>query len=431
MSPPPLAGTIPSGSVYNVPGIGNVTVTHSFPGFIAVQRGSQPFFIYGSVTAGPDTYPWSNYEYFSTISNAVNIGPDPGTVTFTLPGTLPAGSVFIGTVGLGATTSFGGGTSTTTVAQNGTYLGEFIGDPAFGPTQFNPGVGTFSLQNSLTAPGGLNPNWNTNLGVVRIDDPVSSITVTQSGLRGDGIGVAIGFAGADQIPGSDHFTCYSASPTKGSTKFPGISNPPGVSLVDQFGSSTAAVAKPTRFCAPTDKNEEDPTAPSHPEHLRGYRVKPSVKPLLPGNVLVSNQFGSYRVTLKSVTSLLVPTAKSLVPPAPAAPVSPATDHFQCYKIAVAKNSPKFFPVANVALQDQFGPLTVTVKKPTLLCAPVDKNGETPGAETHSGHLVCYSIKVTGPKFARVNGALITNQFGSETLDVKKPTELCVPSAKTP
>ena len=62
-----------------------------------------------------------------------------------------------------------------------------------GASQFTGGAGTFSVQNSVTNAGGINPWWNTQLGVVRIDDAVSSITVYQSQIRGDGIGVNVGF----------------------------------------------------------------------------------------------------------------------------------------------------------------------------------------------------------------------------------------------
>jgi len=39
-------------------------------------------------------------------------------------------------------------------------------------------------------------------------------------------------------PVLDDFTCYQAKASKGSTKFPGIDNPPGIALVDQFCATT-------------------------------------------------------------------------------------------------------------------------------------------------------------------------------------------------
>ena len=41
----------------------------------------------------------------------------------------------------------------------------------------------------------------------------------------------------------------------------------------------------------------------------------------------------------------------------------------------------------VTLQEQFGSMTVLIKKPALLCNPVDKNGEDATAPTHPIHLI--------------------------------------------
>lgn len=194
MSPTAVGSPVPSGSIIYVAGIGNITVTHSIPAHWSHTRAVLPPYVAGNVVSGPDTYPWINYEMFSTIFTAGELGPETATITYTFPTQLPAGYVFVGAVGLGATTSFGGGISTTTVNQNGTYLGEFVGDATAGATQFLGGAGTFTLQNSVTGAGGANPWWNTNLGVVRIDDALTSLTVIQSGLRGDGIAFNIGFA---------------------------------------------------------------------------------------------------------------------------------------------------------------------------------------------------------------------------------------------
>ncbi len=193
MSPNTFGSVVPNGSVFFVPGVGNVTVTYSIPAHWTHGRYQNPGYTVGSVTSGPDTYSWSNYEHFGTIFDAGLLGPESGTITYTFAGTLPAGTVYVGTIGLGATTSFGGGASVTTVNQNGTFLGDYIGDVTAGASQFTGGAGTFSVQNSVTGAGGANPWWNTQLGVVRIDDTVSSITVQQSLIRGDGIGVNIGF----------------------------------------------------------------------------------------------------------------------------------------------------------------------------------------------------------------------------------------------
>jgi hypothetical protein len=196
MSPTAVGANFTSGSVFTVPGIGNVTVTYAIPGDWTLQRGQNASFTAGNVVAGPDVYSWTNHEYVATIFTAGALGPVPGTVTFTFPGTLPAGSVFVGTIGLGRTSDDGtgaSGTSSTRVLQNGTFLGDYNGDPTFGASTYTNGPGFFTVTNSQTGPGGQNPWWNTQLGVVRVDDAVSSITAIQTALRGDGIGVNVGF----------------------------------------------------------------------------------------------------------------------------------------------------------------------------------------------------------------------------------------------
>jgi len=129
----------------------------------------------------------------------------------------------------------------------------------------------------------------------------------------------------------------------------------------------------------------------------------------------------------------VPSAKSLTGPTPVpTPAAFVTDHFQCYKVSVTPKTPKFVPPPSVSLVDQFGPMTVTVKKPMHLCSPVDKQGEDPTAPTHADHLVCYGVKQTDlVKFAKISGVFVHNQFGSETLDAKKPAVLCLPALVFP
>jgi cysteine-rich repeat protein len=225
----------------------------------------------------------------------------------------------------------------------------------------------------------------------------------------------------------DHFLCYKAKTTSNTPKFTAV---PGVGLVDQFGSSAVEVKKPERLCAPTNKLDEDPTAPSHPDHLNGYKIKRAGAFTAVTAQTVVDQFGTLVLDLKKPVGVLVPSAKSLVgmPPSPA--TSP--DHFQCYKVKVTANTPKFVAVPGVSVQDQFGSMQVEVKKPKRLCAPVDKNGETPGAETHANHLMCYLVKQTSqPKFPGVGSAFVHDQFGPATRDAKKPAELCVPAFKNP
>lgn len=199
MAPVPFNTSVPNASTFNLPGVGNVLVTYSMPTQISNTRAQNTNLIAGNVTSGPDNYAWTNHEMFGTIFTT---GPDPlvplqWRITYTFPTTLPANSIYVGAAGMGQTTSFGGGASVVTVNQNGTFLGDWSGAGGpWGPTQFTPAAGTFSMQNSLTGAGGADPWWNTPLGVVQINDPVSSITINVSQIRGDGMGVNIGYVPA-------------------------------------------------------------------------------------------------------------------------------------------------------------------------------------------------------------------------------------------
>lgn len=195
MSPTPFGNSIPNNSNYFLPGLGNVNVTYNISANFTHARTTDGSLQNGSIPFGPDTYQWGAHEIYGAV---LQTGPDPlvpvpWDITFTFSGPVPAGAIYVGVAGLGSTTSFGGGSTVATVNQNGTFIGDEDGGNNWGATQFTGGPGTFSMQNSLSAPGGVDPHWNSALGVVRIDDVVSSITVNFSHIRGDGAGVNIGY----------------------------------------------------------------------------------------------------------------------------------------------------------------------------------------------------------------------------------------------
>jgi hypothetical protein len=224
----------------------------------------------------------------------------------------------------------------------------------------------------------------------------------------------------------DNFTCYRAGATSGSARFAPL---PVVTLADQFRSSSVAVSKPRRLCAPTDNDGSDPQAPAHADHLEDYQIKPYFA-FSGATLTLANQFGTIVLKLTKPETLMAPTlATTAAPPGPLA--VPAVDHFQCYRVKIPSGQPKFQRF-EVPLEDGFGSRLVTVTKPRRVCAPVNVNEGAPHAEAHPKHLVCYQIKEASlPKFTRVTSIFVEPQFGPETLDAKKPDELCVPSAKVP
>jgi len=227
----------------------------------------------------------------------------------------------------------------------------------------------------------------------------------------------------------DHFTCYRARTASGTPKFVPR---PDMQLEDRFGAMAIIFFAQERLCTPTDVNGADPAAPTHADHLAGYQTRNEVPHFARVHGLtVQNVLGTLTVDLTKPVRVLVPTAKSLAAPPPAP--APMVDHFTCYKVRLAAGAPKFVPVLGVALDDQLGALVVDVKKPKALCVPTDKNGESPGAENHPDHVMCYAIKraQSSAAFATVTPVYVANQLGPATLTVRTPSELCVPSTIAP
>jgi hypothetical protein len=98
------------------------------------------------------------------------------------------------------------------------------------------------------------------------------------------------------------------------------------------------------------------------------------------------------------------------------------DHYLCYRVT-AYDGPADIPVK---LRDQFGEMQLHAAKPTMLCNPVDKNGE--GIHDREAHLLCYSVnEVEGaPGERKVE---TETQFGKTKLTLKGLATFCVPSSK--
>ncbi|MBL8745686.1 MAG: hypothetical protein JNK58_04925 [Phycisphaerae bacterium] len=191
-SPVAFGSTVPNNSNYFLPGVGNVNISYNIPVTFNQARFQNPLLSNGNVTSGADNYAWTSHEMFAATSFA----PTPPLtaswdITYTFPGVQAPGTIILGVAGLGQTTSFGGGVTTATVFQNGQSLGDWVSGGGYGATQFTGGAGVFSMQNTQNGPGGQDPWWNTELHLVKIMDPVSSLTVHFSQLSGDGVGLNI------------------------------------------------------------------------------------------------------------------------------------------------------------------------------------------------------------------------------------------------
>jgi hypothetical protein len=207
----------------------------------------------------------------------------------------------------------------------------------------------------------------------------------------------------------DHYKCYRL----GALRFAQRT----VSLADQFGSSTATVVRPTRFCNPADKNGEGINDPTR--HLMCYQIREGS--FTSRTVLIRNQFGDQTLTVVKPEALCNPAGKNGVPS------DLDGNHFKCYRVRG-----KGFVTRTVTLADQFETRTETVLKPRSICTPVDKNGG--GISDPAAHLACYTLKAGGA-FAPIEVDIV-DQFGGtggEPLrgECRKRSLLCVPSEKNP
>lgn len=218
------------------------------------------------------------------------------------------------------------------------------------------------------------------------------------------------------------FQCYEVDDS-------GVGPITDVSVTDRFGSGIVDLdaGKPVkRLCNPAAVGAQATAPPEDPDHLVGYVISQRTPKFAPvGGQTVVNAFGTIVVKVVRPVVLLVPSAKSLEAPPPQ--ITPAIDHFQCYTVKGAKAR-----VSHVTVVDQFGTMTLDVKRPSRLCTAVDKRGE--GILDPFANLLCYTVrpaKGTNAFRGPTGPVYVANQFGPDTLAVNHGRELCLHSLVNP
>jgi hypothetical protein len=200
----------------SVPGVGPVTVSFSAVTGFTDARVMNPTVQNGSVTVGGDTFAWGPQEVLGRTYTTQ--GPnDPinksWKLLYTLSNPLPAGvDVVLGVYGLGKRSPNPGEAPTglATLAHVyspvGTYqqLGDYVTSNNWGATQISTLPGSFTLENSVTALGGLDPNWNSQVALTHFTSAWvgNQLQLSFDQTLGDGIGVNIGFTQAVPEPES-------------------------------------------------------------------------------------------------------------------------------------------------------------------------------------------------------------------------------------
>jgi len=189
--------------------------------------------------------------------------------------------------------------------------------------------------------------------------------------------MALATAAAAQ-PVGDSYLCYKARLAPDQEKF----TPVQKTLEDQFCTLVVDVKGFMALCNPTQ-----PAA--HPTvHAVGYKLAPAKEPpqakFVKSDHTAIDQFGTHQLTVVKPIEVRAPSAKVLGVGGTGPVDTTGVDHFECYKATSAKGTPKFVPPAPVAITDQFGTQSYTLKKITKLCTPVNKNGEDATAPQHVG-----------------------------------------------
>ncbi|MBW2691437.1 MAG: VCBS repeat-containing protein [Deltaproteobacteria bacterium] len=207
-------------------------------------------------------------------------------------------------------------------------------------------------------------------------------------------------------------------------KFP-LRNSPANRFLPPIASMAVAdevrVLKVKQFCTAVDKNGEgitDPTA-----YLTCYDIR---KPLsTQPQVVTTDQFGELELDVRKPRSqICLPTDLRFIGDIPVPPESrPALDNYEFYNVRKTRGSDKF-EKREVSVEDIFLDETVLLKKPRRLGAPTDLSGSDVRNPFHN--LNCYSLKP--PKFKRVN-IQVENAFGALDLTLRRPNLLCTPSEK--
>lgn len=99
------------------------------------------------------------------------------------------------------------------------------------------------------------------------------------------------------------------------------------------------------------------------------------------------------------------------------------DHFKCYLARGERSRSQ-----HVFLEDQFESGDSKIRGPVSFCNPVDKNGE--GINDPDARLVCYRlVNRKGDQDLGRHELLVENQFGDDTLHIRRAQVLCVPSTE--
>jgi hypothetical protein len=194
-----------------------------------------------------------------------------------------------------------------------------------------------------------------------------------------------------------------------------------IRLDDQWETSQHQVLTLRKFANPVSKNGSVIYNPAI--HHTWWFFHDGVT-VTPRTVQLDNQFGRQTWTTYQSIYLLLPAAKSLVPPPPD-PLPPgAANHYKCY----AADGPQVD--VPVTLVDQFGTSVATAMFPRYFCNPVAKtiaSGLVYPIVDPEAHLACYSLFPSTSD--QQYNFFATDQFGQWPLTTQEFELICLPTTK--
>lgn len=189
--------------------------------------------------------------------------------------------------------------------------------------------------------------------------------------------------------------------------------------------TSSATVSPSSTPTPT----ETPTTPLESFLCFSARIASGATPFTPQ--LGLSLESAYRSVDTDVTRPVgVCNAASVNGASPQAPLN--LDHLRLYQHKPSEGTPPFPPVTTQEVTNQFGTLTVDVVRPTRLLVPHWQSFITQPpqpTDPRVDHFDCFSVRTSRgtPKFTSIVGTSIQDQFLNMNFDVLKPTRLCAPA----
>lgn len=226
----------------------------------------------------------------------------------------------------------------------------------------------------------------------------------------------------------DAFLCYRSSISRGAAKFLPVRDLP---VEDVFGNRLVDLKRVRDLCMPADVNGSDPSAPEHDDVLASYLARESSSQMAAPpvqNLVIGTAYGSLTIDLGAAERIRVPTSLD-TGATPPAPIPPDPDDFKCYQARLSSGSTTPPAPTAVPVEDAFGTLQIDVRRPTQLCVPASVGGQSPQAPAHAEGLLCFQARTSKghPSFSRETGLFTHNSLGTTRLDALRLSEICVPA----